>query len=201
LSEKIFLRSIQLEDLLVALTSGDEERAEAAAGELAFQGEAALPALQELLSSPEAEHRWWATRTLADIKDSQVVPLLLAALQDAKADVRHCAAVALRLQPSPQAIPGLVATLGDEDRLLARLASDALVAAGNEAVPALLEVMQKESLAACLEAIRALARIGDPSSIPALFAALDGDSAIMEHWANEGLERMGVGMSFFQPEG
>jgi HEAT repeat protein len=190
-----------LEDLLVALTSGEEERAEAAAGELAFQGEAALPALQELLSSPEAEHRWWATRTLADIKDSQVVPLLLAALQDAKADVRHCAAVALRLQPSPQAIPGLVATLGDEDRLLARLASDALVAAGNEAVPALLEVMQKESLAACLEAIRALARIGDPSSIPALFAALDGDSAIMEHWANEGLERMGVGMSFFQPEG
>lgn len=190
-----------MEDLLVALTSGDEERAEAAAGELASQGEAALPALQDLLSSPEAEHRWWATRTLADIENHQVIPLLLAALRDAKAEVRHCAAVALRQRPSPQAVPRLAAILGSEDRLLARLASDALVAAGSEAVPALLEVMQKGTLAACLEAIRALAHIGDPSSIPALFAALDGDSAIMDHWANEGLERMGVGTAFFKPEG
>jgi hypothetical protein len=28
---------------------------------------------------------------------------------------------------------------------------------------------------------------------------LDSDSAVLEHWASEGLEKMGVGMSFFSP--
>ena len=48
-----------------------------------------------------------------------------------------------------------------------------------------------------LEPAPALALIGDPSAIPALFAALDEGSALLEHWASQGLERMGVGMKFF----
>jgi HEAT repeat protein len=79
------------------------------------------------------------------------------------------------------------------------LAGDALVAIGSPAVPALLEVLQAGVHPARLEAVRALARIGDERAIPALFTALDDSSALIEYWANEGLERMGVGMVFYRP--
>jgi HEAT repeat protein len=93
----------------------------------------------------------------------------------------------------------LIALLSSDDRLLALLVADALVAVGKEAVPALLQVMQEGSSAARLEASRALALIGEPSSIPALFEALDDRSALVSYWAEEGLSRMGVGMAFFKP--
>jgi HEAT repeat protein len=89
--------------------------------------------------------------------------------------------------------------MGSQDALLARLAANALACTGADAVPALLEVLEKGEQALRLEAARALAHIGDERSIPALFKALDEDSALMEYWANEGLERMGVGMVFFKP--
>jgi HEAT repeat protein len=53
--------------------------------------------------------------------------------------------------------------------------------------------------AARIQAARALALIGDTRAIPELFNALDGDSALLEYWAGEGLEKMGVGMVFFTP--
>jgi HEAT repeat protein len=93
----------------------------------------------------------------------------------------------------------LVWALDDPDPLARRLAGEALEAVGSEAVPALLEVMGDGSHVARLEAARALANIGDARAIPALFEALD-DSALMEYWASEGLERMGVGMIFFNPD-
>jgi HEAT repeat protein len=190
---------MKLNDLLVALKSGSEIRAEAAAREIAALGTEALPALKEMLASSDFESRWWATRALAEISDPQVVPLLLDELKDPDLSVRQCAALALRVQASPLSVPQLVGLLGDRDRLLAHLASDALTAIGREAVPALLEVMESGEHLERLEAERALARIGDPRAIPALFAALSEESALMEHWANEGLERMGVGMAFFKP--
>ena len=51
-----------------------------------------------------------------------------------------------------------------------------------------------------LEAVRALSKIGDQRSIPALFECLDDSSALIEYWAGEGLEKMGVGMVFYKPE-
>ncbi|MFC1923374.1 HEAT repeat domain-containing protein, partial [Chloroflexota bacterium] len=111
----------------------------------------------------------------------------------------HCAALALRYQADPDAIPTLIHRLSLPDRLMARLAADALIATGDESVPALLEVMENKSQPARLEAARALGEIGDPRAIPALFKALDDDSAILEHWAGEGLEKMGIGMVFFNP--
>jgi HEAT repeat protein len=60
--------------------------------------------------------------------------------------------------------------------------------------------MQKGEHVARLEAVRALAKIGDERAIPALFDALDNDSALIEYWASEGLEKMGVGMVFYKPE-
>jgi phycocyanobilin lyase beta subunit len=93
----------------------------------------------------------------------------------------------------------LIQALSASDRLLARLAGDALIAIGEDAVPALIEVIENNPQPARLEAVRALSAIGDTRAIPILIKVLDQDSAIMEHWAGQGLEKMGVGMVFFKP--
>jgi HEAT repeat protein len=187
-------------DLLVEeLTSGEDGRAEAAANGLAAHGSAALPSLEALLTSPEPDRRWWAVRALAEIADPQVKEDFIKALHDRHPSVRQCAALALRRQPHPEAIPDLVQALSDTDRLLAHLAADALAAIGSPAFDALSQVVEEGLPAARLEAVRALAEIGDTRSIPILFRTLDEDSALIEYWAGEGLERMGVGMAFFTP--
>ncbi|MES0359989.1 MAG: HEAT repeat domain-containing protein [Anaerolineales bacterium] len=185
--------------LLAEFTSGSDEQAEAAALQLAAHGTGSLPLIEEILQDPNEDVRWWAARSLAEIRDPSVTPLLLRALHDPEPAVGQCAALALRYQADPDAIPTLIQRLSLPDRLMARLAADALIATGDESVPALLEVMENKSQPARLEAARALGEIGDPRAIPALFKALDEDSAILEHWAGEGLEKMGIGMVFFNP--
>jgi HEAT repeat protein len=133
------------------------------------------------------------------VKDERVPGLLVKALADPDQSVRWCAGLALCAHPSPQAIDELVKMLSDEDALTRRLAGDALVANGSPAVPLLVEVMHGEVQLARLEAVRALAKIGDQQAIPVLFEALDDSSALIEYWASEGLEKMGVGMMFFKP--
>ena len=189
------------ETLLSNLLCGDDDKAEAAAQQLASRGTAALSALEQLLGSTNPDVRWWALRTLAEIDDSRVPPLLQSSLHDSNPAVRQCAALGLRQHPYPQAIPDLIECLGVDDRLLAHLAADALIAAGPDAVPALLEVMQNGSQTARLKAVRALALIEDQRAIPVLFRALDDHSALVSHWADEGLQRMGVGMTFSTPGG
>ena len=97
------------------------------------------------------------------------------------------------------AIPRLVSLLGDEDSLLSRLASDALVAMGSAAISALAEALQLPSATARIGAARALALNLDSGAIPALFAALEDASGLVEYWAIEGLERRGLGMVYFPP--
>ncbi len=187
-----------MDDLLVELTCGDDERAERAARRLAGLGIAALELLRPLLAAPDADARWWAVRTLAELP-REAVPLLVQALEDEDTSVRQCAALSLSCHPDERAVPALIEAMSAKDPLLARLAANALVSTGAAAVPALLEVLKTGQQSVRLEAARALAHIGDNRSISALFKALDEDSALMDYWANEGLERMGVGMVFFKP--
>lgn len=189
----------ELSSVRIIFLRGDESQAEACVSQLVACGQGALPILEVLLDDPGSDARWWAVRALAEIPGPQSGRLLLKALQDRDPAVRQCAALALRHSPEPDAVPELVRLLGGHDRMLARLAADALIAAGKAAVPALLDVVNNGPQASRLEAIRALASIGEPSSIPTLFAALDEESALMEYWAGEGLEKMGVGMAFFKP--
>ncbi len=194
-----------LQSLLAELTSGDDHRAETAVKKLSALGTEALPALKAMLASPVADARWWATWALAEIRDPQVPPLLKAALHDPQISVRQAAALALCQQPSPEAIPDLIAILRasspeDADPTLAHLAAAALIAVGEAAVPPLIQILESDPQPARILAARALARIGDKRAIPALFACLDSSSAVLEYWAAEGLERMGVGMTFLKPE-
>lgn len=186
-------------DLLDELNCGDDARAEAALSHLAVWGPEVIEPLRERLSSPEAEVRWWAVRALAEVSDARVPGLLISALTDPDESVRWCAGLALRMHPSPEAIPALLALLSGGDALTRRLAGDALIAIGSPVVPHLIGVMQNGEHVARLEAVRALARIGDQRAIPTLFEALDDSSALIEYWASEGLEKMGVGMVFYKP--
>lgn len=184
---------------LEALLSGDDALAEIAARQLAAHGRAAISVLKELIHRPLAEVRWWAVRALAEIPDDEVVPLLIQALKDEDLAVRQCAALGLQLHPDERAVPTLMEALEDNDPLLVRLAGNALAAIGTSVTPALLEKLDQSPPRAKLEMVRALALIGDQRSIPTLFEALESDSMLIEYWANEGLERMGVGMVFFDP--
>ena len=191
-------------DFLAELTSGDDERAEASVEKIAALGENCaddpIDVLQELLSSPDSEIRWWGVRALASISDPRVASILIKALADESAAVRQCAALGLRLHPTPQAIAGLLDCLSDEDHLVIELSGDVLVEIGEQAVPALITVAEDGNPKTRLEAVRSLSRIGDTRAIPVLFGVLDEGSALMEYWAAEGLERMGVGMVFYKPE-
>jgi HEAT repeat protein len=204
-----------LEDILNDLTSGDDSLAETSVQSLAELPEeeqlAATAALSERLASPEVDQRWWAARTLAELPFLQTHHWLMQALEDPDPSVRQCAALGLRAQikrtPGWDPEPGtrealllkLLAGLKDPDPLAARLAADALVAIGEPAVAQLLELLNRSDQAVRLLLVRILAEIGDQRAIPALVAALDEDSLFMEYWANEGLEKMGVGMRYFFP--
>lgn len=193
------MSGIKKKELIAEFTCGSDQRAELAALQLSAAGSQGLETIDELLADQNPEVRWWATRALADIPNSGAIPLLQKALKDTDPGVQQCAALALRNQPDVRAIPQLVSLLGAEDRLLSRLAGDALIAIGEEAVPALIEVMASGPQPARLEAVRALASIGDTRAIPSLIKVLDQDSSVMEHWAKQGLEKMGVGTIFFEP--
>ncbi len=191
-------------DFLHVLSFKDDEQAEAAAASFstlpAEQADKVLEELIDLLTSPEVDTRWWAARAMAALSGSLVAGYLVKALGDEHASVRQCAALGLKDHPSIDSVPALVTALADQDSLVARLASDALVRIGEPTVPTLLDVLDNGSRSARLEAVRALAAIGDHRSIPALYAILDEESALMEYWAIKGLERMGVGMLLFSPE-
>ncbi len=185
--------------LLGELQSGDDDRSERAVHRVAELGERMLPLLLEQLQSREPDQRWWATAALTHIDREEARKALLESLADEDTAVRQCAAFGLRRHPSVDAIPILIDLLGDQDRLLARLAADALAALGECAVSPLTEALRSEDAAVRIEATRALASIDDPSVIAPLFTALDDDSSLVTHWAEEGLQRRGVGMVFFKP--
>jgi HEAT repeat protein len=194
-----------IESCIAELASGDDRRAEAAALELVALEDAALPALLRFFNENQSnapqqvDCRWWALRVLAEIQSPAAREALLQGVEDPNHRLRQCALLGLRLQPDERLLSRAPSLLADRDALTASLAGDALIALGTQATPALVKTLQDAPQSARLQAIRALARIQDPRSIPVLFKALDEDSALVEYWASEGLERMGVGMTFFKP--
>jgi len=188
-----------VDSLLAELTSGDEARAETAARALADFGEAALPPLRGLLASEDTDRRWWALCALAQSPFTRAEDLL-PFLNDPCPEVRQAAALGLSSHPHETAIRSLVQALSDEDTLVSTLAGNALVASGPASVPFLLEISKNTNQMARINGVRALAELAAPSAIPALMAALEDDSIMVQHWAEEGLERLGLGMLYLKPE-
>ena len=159
-----------------------------------------LPALAAALAGADPDARWWAVAGLAHIPGVAATQLMLRASEDIDPDLRAAAVHGLGQHGGPEAIPALLRALDDESDYLARLASDALAQAKPAAVPELIDVLETHPHSrARANAARALALIGDTSAIPALFGALSDDLLLVQHWADEGLERMGVGQVYFKP--
>lgn len=187
-----------LTDLLNDLIGGNETRAEAAVPLLIELGEEAIPALLDLTRSADVDHRWWGLRVLAQSPHSQA-GWLAPFLNDPAREVRQCAALGLALKPDESAILPLVQALSDEDSMVASLAVNALVKIGSAAVPALIAVVQEASQSARIHALRALAEIRDQRAIPIMMKVMDEKSVLLQHWATEGLERLGLDMVYIKP--
>lgn len=191
--------------MLEDLTSGDETRAEAAVAPLLGMGEEAVPALLELTRSPDVDSRWWALRVLAaspHLQSEWLVPFL----EDPAPEVRQCAALGLAGRPDERAVEKLIRALNDEDSMVATLAANALVKTGSPAVPSLIEVAKRPTVEGSgsqsqrIHALRALAEIRDHRAIPVMMQVMQEDSALLQHWAQEGLERLGLDMVYIKPQ-
>ena len=188
-----------LQGLLNDLTSGDETLAENAVAPLIELGDDAIPALMDLTQSSTADSRWWALRTLAQsplCRTEWLIPFLS---NDPAPEVRQCAALGLAGKPDESAAQPLVHALSDEDGMVASLACNALVKLGSVAVPSLIEVVKGSSQSARIHALRALAEIKDHRAIPVMMKVMQEDSALLQHWAKEGLERLGLDMVYIKP--
>jgi HEAT repeat protein len=187
-----------LSALVHELTAGDETMAEAAALALALQP-GALPALTCLAGDPSPDRRWWAVRALASFHEDAAIRAIASALGDPDLSVRQCALRALVENPSAELAPALVPRLADPDPISARLAGEVLLRIGAEAFPQLVGVLETGTPPARIEAARALALMNDERAIGPLYRALSDESAMVCHWAEEGLERMGQNYLFFAP--
>ncbi|MBV6449826.1 MAG: hypothetical protein MHPDNHAH_00539 [Anaerolineales bacterium] len=188
----------KLESLLADLTSGDESRAESSAPALIELGEDAIPALLGLTKSPNADSRWWALCALSQSPLSQT-GWLIPFLDDPAPAVRQCAALGLAQKTDEAATQPLVRALTDSDAMVCHLAANALIAIGKPAVPSLIEAVKSEAQSVRIHALRALAEIRDHRAIPVLMQVIEEDSALLGHWAKEGLERLGLDMVYLKP--
>ena len=197
-----------LQSLLEDLVSGDEARAEAAIPAL-VEMEAALPALLDLTQSPDVDSRWWALRALASTAHSRT-EWLVPFLNDPAPEIRQCAALGLAGKPDESAVEPLVRALSDADSMVGSLAVHALVKIGGAAVPSLIEAVKRRPAtqgsvegtggqSQRIQALRALAEIRDHRAIPIMMQVMQEDSALLQHWAQEGLERLGLDMVYIKP--
>lgn len=185
-------------ELVASLTSGDESAAEEAAIQLAQRGEAAAEVV-ELLASNDAEHRWWAVRSLAALPAPRI-DWFTRSLTDEDAAVRAAAALAIAAHPDVNAAGPLVSTLSDEDNLVAVMAVYAVVKLGAAAVPLLLDAYPGAPRRGRIHMMRALSELSDPRSIRLMMEALEEDSAALQYWAQGGLERLGMNMVYLMPD-
>jgi HEAT repeat protein len=187
-----------IESLLAELVSGDDERAEKSIPAIIELGMNAMPALLDLTRANEADTRWWAVRTLAaspHTRTEDLIPLL----NDSAPEVRAAAALAICNHPHERAIDALIKTLGDEDTLTASLAGNALVKIGSPSVPGLIKVTEEASVGIRILALRALAEIRDHRAIPVMMKLIQEESSLLQYWAQEGLEKLGLDMVYIKP--
>ena len=187
-----------MQDLLDDLTSGDDARAENSIPAIVELGAAAILPLLELTRAQDADSRWWAVRALAassHTRAANLIPLL----DDPAPDVRAAVALALCSHSDEAAIPALIKTLADEDAITAGLAMTALAKIGKPATESLIEIAAGGKMGVRIFALRALSEIGDHRAIPVLMKSMSEESAVLQYWAQIGLERLGLDMVYIKP--
>lgn len=198
-AERIAVGDKALTEWMTALREGGEEQRERAAIALGHLGTEAIALLADLMTSRDADARWWAARALAEVGGEESVPLLASLLNDSDPDVRACASLALGRVGGEGAARALVVRLADESPFVASIAADALGMIGEPAVNALADCLSAEKAHTRLLAVRTLSRIRSQAAIGPLFGVLDDSSYLVRHYAQEALEALGLGMVFFSP--
>lgn len=126
--------------------------------------------LEELAASDSAADRQAAAEGLAEVRGGDVSAILGPLLDSDEEEVLHAALVACRSHPDSALIPRIVPRLGNLK--LAAEASDALVAAGADAVRPVARLLRKTSGSQRAEVMkklaRAMARLGNPGALPLL---------------------------------
>jgi HEAT repeat protein len=193
----------EMDDVFEAIVSGEDQRAELAVLALsAVGGDETVAALVQRLPEANSDGRWWIARTLATLPTLQSVATLIQLLNDPDSDVRACVALALgelHAIGGAEAANTLIAHLADESAHVAEVCTVALCRIGAAAVPGLLRALQEGVPVERIRAAKALVPIESHEAIPALIHALDDEDAIVTHYAQDALERMGVGMVLLQP--
>jgi len=187
-----------MQDLLAELTSGDDTRAENSISAIVAMGAPVIPTLVDLTRADDADLRWWAVRALAAFpttRPDDLIPLL----EDSQPEVRAVAALALCSHPHECAVSALISALADRDPITAGLAAKALTKIGSPSVPDLLEVMANAPTGVRINALRALSEIRDHRAIPTMMKCLSEESAVLQYWAQEGLDRLGLNMVYVKP--
>ncbi|WP_405276222.1 HEAT repeat domain-containing protein [Methanobrevibacter sp.] len=119
-------------------------------------------------------------------KDESLDPLI-EALSSRKKNIRLHAATLLGAINDPKAIPALIATLKDNNKLVRREASTALSRMGEPAVDPLIEILNDEDWRVRGAAAWALGNIGDERAIPELEKLLDDESGFVKQGAQSAI--------------
>ncbi len=185
-----------MQELLAAVARQEDEEAERLAQLLTAADE---PALVELLTSTNEDERWWAVRGLALVGSQTSIPLLAQRLHDEDATVRAATALALaqlharfgaEVVGQLDTVAGL---LDDEEGYVRQTAADCLAQCGDDAVPALGQVLRtSDHQGARTRAASALRKIATLKAAAILYALLNDDNHLVRSYAYEGLDEMGL---------
>lgn len=184
-----------LDALLKAIKIQDDERAEQLVLQLTPTDE---PALLAWLTDPDPDQRWWAARALANCGTGSAISPLLDQLKAVEPAVRAVSALALghlydRVKEETLPIlDTLAAHLTDEDGSVRQAVADALIRCGEDALPALAQVLQGAHEGARTRAAYALRKIGSPKAAPLLFRCLNDPNYMVHTYAHEALDEMGL---------
>jgi len=189
-----------LTQLQTPVTDATEHEAENAAIALGKLGDAEMPAIKTLLSSSNADERFWAVRALWANASPTAIDTLLPLLADADEMIRGAAALALGEMHAENAIETLAHLFATDATSAGDHAADALAKIGVAAETHLIEALAHPKTWVRVRAAKALVPIESHAAIAPLIDRLDNDeSYLVRHYADVALKRMGVGeMIYFK---
>jgi HEAT repeat protein len=150
-----------------------------------------------LVAADEADVRFWAVRGLWATDSPEAVAWLIQALQDKDAMVRSGAALALGELKAEAALEALAQLLTTDATESGNHAADALAKIGQPAAQVLITALKNERPWVRVRAAKALIPVESQEAIPALFQALEDESYVVRHHAEEALARLGVGQMVY----
>lgn len=188
-------QSLAVQKFITAIDADQDDQTEALVAQLTPADE---PTLLSLLQAAALDQRWWAARALAFCGTQAAVPSLVAALEDEDAALRAAAALALghlyRREPTAvrPVIDQVAAMLADEEGVVRQTIADMLVMCGDEAVPALSQVLAGNHEGARTRAASTLRKIATMKAAGLLYHHLNDSNYLVRMYAYEGLEEMGL---------